>query len=105
MSGGSWAYAYRNVESIAERLLTSTSIKRRALGQHLTLVAHALKAIEWFDSSDWAPEDERAAIMQVLTPAQVVIAVSVALHDLRAEIDEIEQDMARPSWPVARGAE
>lgn len=101
MSGGSWGYAYRQVESIAERLLGSTSIRRRALGQHLTLVAYALKSIEWVDSSDWEPEDERAAIMQVLTPAQVASAVAASLHDLRAELAEIEHDIARPDWPAA----
>ena len=97
MSGGSWGHAYQQVESIASRLLESTSLKRRALGHHLTLVAHALKAIEWVDSSDWGPDDERSAIMQVLTPAQVVIAANAALHDLRAELDEIEQDLTRPN--------
>ena len=103
MSGGSWGYAYQQVESIASRLLESTSLKRRALGHHLTVVAAALQAIEWVDSCDWGPETERAAIMQVLTPGQVVIAVHSSVADLRAELDEIEQDLSRPKFPAAQG--
>jgi len=66
MSGGSHDYAYRHVEQFADEIdwrpnldaPDGPGIIRQAFADHLRQVAKAMHAIEWVDSSDWAPEHE-----------------------------------------------
>lgn len=90
MSGGSMDYAYRHVEGAVDRIRGNTP-ERAAFRAHLTLVARAMKAIEWVDSGDTAQGSEVAAIMACISRADVVGAAveraEVALADLQRAID------------------
>lgn len=68
MSGGSWNYAFRQVEDLARQLSAEHDPLRRAFGHHLQKCADALKAIEWHDSADWGVEKETEALRAVVTP-------------------------------------
>ena len=58
MSGGSMDYAYSKVRMIAEQFLEdSDDPLRRALATELFEIADVLKAIEWSDSGDTAPDE------------------------------------------------
>lgn len=73
MSGGSYNYAFRAVEEMADMMATRhMSPSRRALHRHLLLVAAAMRAVEWNDSGDGA--DEETAIARVVTRADVLDA-------------------------------
>lgn len=63
MSGGSYNYAYRNIEEIEIRPKTAL---RRAFQAHLALVAKAMHDIEWVDSSDYSDGAEDEAIRACL---------------------------------------
>ena len=93
MSGGSWGYAYSRVEDVAERLMLSGDLNRRALGLMLRRAAVALRAVEWVDSGDYGPEKEEEAMRAVLLPADRLDAATgaarAALDDLRAVLDEV----------------
>ena len=52
MSGGSWDYAYCQIDDVADRLIKEKDPFRVALGKQMQLQAIALKAIEWVDSGD-----------------------------------------------------
>jgi hypothetical protein len=67
MSGGSWDYIHFQVEEVAERLLIIEDQIRQDFGQHLKLVAKALRDIEWVDSGDSSRGDEIPAIEAVLS--------------------------------------
>ena len=82
MSGGSWDYLSFKIDEAVDRLLVSPDPLRRVFGQQLKLSAKALYDIEWVDSGDMAPGDERPAI-------------EVALgKDARAlELAEVQQEI------------
>lgn len=76
MSGGSMNYLYLKVREVCDPDISSDLIQvegpdvkspilRKAFRDHLLLVADALKAIEWVDSSDSGPGDEDDAIRAV----------------------------------------
>lgn len=67
MSGGSYNYAYRHVEEMAEQLCHSQSPIRRAFAAHLLKVSQAMHDIEWVDSCDKGPGDEVEAIKACFT--------------------------------------
>ena len=69
MSGGSYQYAYTHVDAMAtdERVSGSEASELRwAFGEHLLLVARAMRAVEWVDSHDRSLGDEDAAIREAL---------------------------------------
>lgn len=66
MSGGSWNYAYKKVEEMAEGLENSEYPIRRQFAKHLKLVAEAMHDIEWVDSYDMSHPDEVTAIEKVI---------------------------------------
>ena len=64
MSGGSWDYAHAKVTLAALELFeretrhrTEVHPLRRELIDHLYYLADVMKAIEWSDSGDTAPDD------------------------------------------------
>jgi len=66
MSGGSFDYAFRHVENMADELSTQKCGLRKAFAKHLHLVAIAMHDIEWVDSSDYGEGDEIDAIKKAL---------------------------------------
>lgn len=56
MSGGSMDYLYSKVECASFRENTTL---RKVFRKHLMKVAAALKAIEWNDSDDGDPDEDR----------------------------------------------
>ena len=80
MSGGSWDYISFKVDEAVDRLLVSHDPLRRAFGKQLKLCAKALHDIEWVDSNDTSPGDERPAIEA---------ALGVGVHAL--ELAEVQQ--------------
>ena len=62
MSGGSYDYAFVNVEEMAGELINQKDELRRIFGDHLLLVAKAMRDIEWVDSCDTSKGSETEAI-------------------------------------------
>jgi hypothetical protein len=64
MSGGSYNYAYRRIEDLADEIVddgacdAASAELRRAFKAHLRDVAEACRAIEWNDSCDGYKEEE-----------------------------------------------
>ena len=89
MSGGSYSYAYRRIEDLAEDMRPTTPL-RKAFKRHLRKVSKACKDIEWVDSCDCGPGDEDEAIRACLGndgPALVLDAAVAAAVMVRAELD------------------
>ena len=86
MSGGSYNYAYRQIEELAGAVLGTTPL-RRAFAAHLRLVAEAAQAIEWVDSCDYAEGDEDMPIRACL-PADAEIVQAIA--DAKAAREALE---------------
>lgn len=79
MSGGSYDYAFRRLEDLADdiesgaarqraegRLNERTTGLRRALAVRLRLIADACRAVEWVDSYDFSAGDEDEPIAAAL---------------------------------------
>lgn len=71
MSGGSMDYLYRKVEDAD---FPTGTPERRALKDHLKLVAAALRSVEWVDSGDYGPGDENADILACIGKTAVLEA-------------------------------
>ena len=67
MSGGSYDYAYQNVEQMAFDLKKQKCPLRNKFGLHLIKVAKAMHDIEWVDSDDYATGAEIKSIMEVVS--------------------------------------
>ncbi len=74
MSGGSYDYAYNKVHEFADHLELGPHYDdkdqmkmRRQFVKHLRLVAEAMRAIEWVDSSDSSAPEDTEAIRKALT--------------------------------------
>lgn len=91
MSGGSWEYLYSNVDDAACRLCADKDALRRAFGKHLKDVALALHDIEWVDSCDFKPGDERASIEKALGEH----SDSAELSELAAEAKRLISQLER----------
>lgn len=77
MSGGSMDYLYHKVEGAGFKENTTL---RRAFRAHLSLVARALKAIEWNDSGD-GDDGEDTAI-------RACLGAGVELEQARADLEK-----------------
>lgn len=95
MSGGSYNYAYGNVENFAASMRTSPDPLRRAFAAHLVLVAKAMHDIERVDSSDYAPGDENEAIRVALGSNADAAQMAEIAADLRRLIGEAEGLLAK----------
>ncbi len=88
MSGGSLDYVYFRVQDAAVSIRSQSNEPHlRAFAQHLDLVAKALKDVEWVLSGDNSPGDERAAVMRVVSRADVL---EQAASDIRAAVAAAE---------------
>lgn len=96
MSGGSYNYAFRGVEEMADSLSHDRLRPERvAFAVLLRKVAKAMHDIEWVDDCDMETGDELPAIMACITPADVQGAV---LQDL-ADTVERAQVILRAATP------
>jgi hypothetical protein len=95
VSGGSWDYFYSRLEDVAGRLIDSQQADRRALGRMLMKASEALHDIEWVDSGDYGPGDDKATIAAALGGPRA--AAALELQELIAEGQRIagEIDSAR----------
>ena len=98
MSGGSWDYVSFKVDEVAARLISNKSASeyelRAALGRWLEKVSEALHMIEWVDSGDCGPGDEREALFAVFgkDAKQVELQeLSNQLKDLGRKIHNLEE--------------
>ena len=92
MSGGSYEYADRHVQGMADCLRgKDTNPLRKAFAEHLERVAEAMRAVEWVDSCDYARGDEDEPIRAVIAPgSDVAAAVAMAERASKALADAIE---------------
>lgn len=90
MSGGSWDYVYIKIAEAADDLTNEKAPLRRALGDHMKLVAKAMHDIEWVDSCDKGPGDEIEAIRAVLEPDSSAKEIEILLADARKIINHLE---------------
>lgn len=75
MSGGSYGYAYLEVEDFAKSLARDSKTPyRMAFASHLLLVAKAMHDVEWVDSSDYSKGDDKEAIMKCIDKQDVLQA-------------------------------
>jgi hypothetical protein len=81
MSGGSYNYAYVQVEDMGRTLRKSPDPLRRAFGEHLVRVAKAMHDVEWVDSGDYGDGDEVGAIREVVTIAAELDAAIAAAEE------------------------
>ena len=90
MSGGSWEYFTFKCDDVANNLESDGDPLRRAFGNHMRLVAKAMHDIEWVDSSDMGPGDDREAIQAVLGDSAQIREIEVLLEDGRKIIDALK---------------
>ena len=83
MGGGSWDYFCFKADDVADKLCEERSPLRRALGQHMKLVAHAMHEIEWVDSGDKSSPDDTEAIKAVFEDLAGSTEMEVLLQDAR----------------------
>ena len=91
MSGGSWEYFTFKAAEVADKLETEKSPLRRALGQHMRLIAKAMYDIEWVDSGDKGEGDEIAAIKAVFEDTAEAREIEVLLRDARETIEVLRK--------------
>lgn len=75
MSGGSMDYLCYKVSDESKVLMNSRIPYHKAFGKHLALIAEALHDIEWCDSADKSPGDDKKAIMKCIEPKEVLSAL------------------------------
>lgn len=49
MSGGSWSYAYRQIEELADSLMYQSCPLRRAMAPKVYQLSKAMHDVEWVD--------------------------------------------------------
>lgn len=91
MSGGSWNYAYNDLERLAEKLCNERKLKRRVLGKLVWRLAQAMHDIEWVDSDDMSPGDEIKAIEEVLLFDPARVGVEILHENLDCIIDDARE--------------
>ena len=93
MSGGSYDYAFRYVDEMADSLHgVNTDPLRRAFAAHLRLVAKAMRDVEWQDSCDGA--DWQTSVKAVLHPGAVETATKDALLDVAKSVIRVLEGAA-----------
>ena len=90
MSGGSWDYCYQKIDEMADRMQNEKEPYRRAFGQHLRDVAKAMHDVEWVDSCDSSPGDDRAAIEKVMGKNAKALELEIVKEDARKLIKQLE---------------
>ena len=91
MSGGEWDYVYGKFYDVAVRLAESKSPLRRALGNHIELIAKAMHDIEWVDSGDTEPGSEREAIEAVFGGLAESKEIEILIADGREIVEQLKE--------------
>lgn len=98
MSGGSWSDAQLwRWEDVVYRLVSSREGKeschllRRALGNQILLAMHAIQEIDYVDSGDKSPGDEREALEKCFKET----GVQVEARELLTEIERLKVEVER----------
>lgn len=87
MSGGSYDYLYYKIEDAGRQLVRAEQPEyRRAFGQLLLKCAAAMHDVEWVDSSDYGPGDDKKAIMQCINPDDIL---RVSVEHAEAVMDSL----------------
>lgn len=90
MSGGSLDYFYSRVTDTAERIqATCSEPLHQAFVSHLHKVSTALHDLEWMLSCDTSPGDEKAAIMAVISPADMLAPAIEAAVKAKTDLDSV----------------
>ena len=93
MSGGSMNYAFQYVKDALRHIDPSTP-QRRAFIEHLHLVAEAMYQVEWCDSGDTNPGEDRKAIARCLPPhaelAQLIKEAKAAQNALTTALAKVK---------------
>jgi hypothetical protein len=91
MSGGSYQYAYSNLEHnfLYEFQRRANTPQRKAFAKHLEKVITAMHDIEWVDSGDYGDGDENAAIMDCVTKTDVVKASVDEAKDTIKQLESV----------------
>jgi cystathionine beta-lyase/cystathionine gamma-synthase len=76
---------------VADRLLHEKSPLRRAFGQHMKLIARAMREIEWVDSGDKSSPADIDAIKAVFEETPDNPELRVLLADARALIEDLRR--------------
>jgi len=95
MSGGSMNYFSRRIEWECICNIAPTTPERRAFIEHLRKVAKALHEIEWVDSGDTGPGDDKDAIMECIRPVDVVQQLIGEGRELYEALDKYFKDEVR----------
>lgn len=93
MSGGSLDYFYSRVTETAERIQLSAEPLHQAFATHLHKVSTALHDLEWVWSCDKSPGDEKAAIMAVISPADILAPAIEAAVKAKVDMDSVMADV------------
>jgi hypothetical protein len=102
VSGGSWNYAFGQINDIVDALRSDTSTdshrklslnadqkeQRRKLADLLEKVSHAMHSIEWVDSFDSSYPDDTAAIADVFASQGRIPKIELR-HDDKGLLDEV----------------
>ena len=91
MSGGSWDYFCFRMDDVADRLCGEKEPLRRAFGEHMRKCAAAMKAIEWYDSGDWGPDDAAKAMNDVFGDDAERKTIEVLLADGGKLISQLKE--------------
>lgn len=91
MSGGSLDYLYVKIQNAADLLNKDRKTHRRAFASHLNLIAEALRRIEWVDSSDCSPGDEKESILACINPNLMFMTLIQEATQIRDELNSILQ--------------
>ena len=84
-------YLCYKVEEVADELCNEKSPARRALGEHLKKVAHALHEIEWVDSGDKGSPSDIDAIREVFEDDYSKREMSLLIGDAKALIQQMKE--------------
>ena len=90
MSGGAYNHIYIQVEEVAMQLLRHPESYRKAFGRHLLEVATALHDLEYVDSADMSPGDDKEAIMNCISKSDlgksIIMEAEKVLEELQGWI-------------------
>lgn len=105
MSGGSYDYAYHKIEDLASEIKSRAQTpERKAFAAHLEKIAKAAHDIEWVDSGDYGPGDEKKSIRECLDSGlillHVVIDAKKIMKDLQSEIDRLPNALMNREPPL-----
>jgi len=84
-------YLCYKVDEVADMLVNEKSPARRAFGEHLKKVAHALHEIEWVDSGDKSSPDDINAIRGVFEDDYSQREMGVLIQDAKDLIRQMRE--------------